>query len=134
MIIPVRCFTCGKVVGNKWESYLELCGTEGKTERSLIVLIITIMGLNSSVKFDFLFSSLPRQALDELGLTRYCCRRMVLTHVDLISKLLAYNSTYIRDVVDELIFYLLTLFLHFIFDLNVQLCNSKAEFQMPENG
>lgn len=24
MIIPVRCFTCGKVIGNKWESYLNL--------------------------------------------------------------------------------------------------------------
>ena len=24
MIIPVRCFTCGKVVGNKWEAYLGL--------------------------------------------------------------------------------------------------------------
>ena len=29
-------------------------------------------------------------ALDELGLTRYCCRRMILTHVDLIEKLLKY--------------------------------------------
>ena len=28
MIIPVRCFTCGKVVGNKWESYLELLNVE----------------------------------------------------------------------------------------------------------
>jgi DNA-directed RNA polymerase I, II, and III subunit RPABC5 len=28
MIIPVRCFTCGKVVGNKWESYLELLNAE----------------------------------------------------------------------------------------------------------
>lgn len=29
-----------------------------------------------------------RDALDGLGLKRYCCRRMVLTHVDLIEKLL----------------------------------------------
>lgn len=30
-------------------------------------------------------------ALDQLQLKRYCCRRMVLTHVDLIEKLLLYN-------------------------------------------
>ena len=32
-----------------------------------------------------------RDALDKLELKRYCCRRMVLTHVDLIVKLLSYN-------------------------------------------
>lgn len=33
----------------------------------------------------------PSDALDKLQLKRYCCRRMVLTHVDLIEKLLLYN-------------------------------------------
>ena len=29
-----------------------------------------------------------RDAMDQLGCKRYCCRRMVMTHVDLIEKLL----------------------------------------------
>jgi len=65
MLIPVRCFTCGKVIGNKWEVYLSM-----------------------------LSNDIPEaQALDQLGLTRYCCRRMLLTHVDLVVKLLQYSKT-----------------------------------------
>ena len=64
MIIPVRCFSCGKVVGDKWESYLTYLQDENLSEGD---------------------------ALDKLGLKRYCCRRMILTHVDLIEKFLSYN-------------------------------------------
>lgn len=33
-----------------------------------------------------------RRALDLLGMKRYCCRRMLISHVDLIEKLIQYNS------------------------------------------
>lgn len=60
MIIPVRCFTCGKVVGNKWKPYVSYC-SEGIWSQDEI--------------------------LDKLGLRRVCCRSMIITHVDLIGKL-----------------------------------------------
>jgi DNA-directed RNA polymerase subunit N (RpoN/RPB10) len=37
MIIPVRCFTCGKVIGNKYDSYLELLASEHSARCVLVV-------------------------------------------------------------------------------------------------
>ncbi len=62
--IAVRCYTCGAVVGNKWERYVKLL-KEGKTET---------------------------EALDLLNLVRPCCRRMLFTHVDLSSKALKFKA------------------------------------------
>ncbi|KAA0155377.1 hypothetical protein FNF27_02145 [Cafeteria roenbergensis] len=68
MIIPVRCFTCGKVIGNKYEKYMRMLDDDEETGEP------------------------ASRAMDELGLKRYCCRRMILTHVDLIDQLLQYNT------------------------------------------
>lgn len=60
MIIPVRCFSCGKVIGDKWEEFAKrvVAGEQ------------------------------PTAVLDNLGVSRYCCRRMLLSHVNLIDEVL----------------------------------------------
>ncbi|VDO38452.1 unnamed protein product [Onchocerca flexuosa] len=78
MIIPIRCFTCGKVIGNKWDAYLGLLQAE-YSEGYILLKIGEAM---------ILFTG---DALDALNLRRYCCRRMLLSHVDLIVKLLDYH-------------------------------------------
>jgi len=61
MIIPIRCFSCGKPIGHLWEEFKKRVA-EGEK---------------------------PNKVLDELGLERYCCRSMFLgqkDYIELISK------------------------------------------------
>ncbi len=59
MIIPCRCFSCGKPIGQQWEKFKErVAAGEDK-----------------------------KKVMDELGLERYCCRAMFISHVDLIPKI-----------------------------------------------
>lgn len=56
MIIPIRCFSCGKPIAHLWEKFKEKIAKGEKAEK----------------------------VLDELGLKRYCCRQMFLGHEDYI--------------------------------------------------
>ena len=72
MIIPVRCFTCSKVIGNKYEKYVKLV-EERKQENKYIN--------NQDENID------NSDIFKKLKLKRYCCRRMLLTHTPLLETL-----------------------------------------------
>ena len=56
MIIPIRCWSCGKPIAHLWEKFNERVD-KGES---------------------------AKKVLDSLGLERYCCRQQILGHVDLI--------------------------------------------------
>lgn len=62
-MIPVRCFTCGKVISTAWKEFKE----------------------RQDAGED------PGRVLDLLGLERYCCRRMLLTHKEVVEDLSPYQ-------------------------------------------
>ncbi len=76
MIIPVKCFTCGKVLADKYDYYLErvrkLKINSGRNMEAVIYLTK-----------EYVEKTPEGQVLDELQLTRMCCRRHMLTHVDI---------------------------------------------------
>lgn len=64
MLIPQRCFTCGKVLSDKWEEYAERTD-DGEH---------------------------PKDIMDDLGVERYCCRTVMLTQVDLLDDIAAFKK------------------------------------------
>jgi DNA-directed RNA polymerase subunit N len=62
IIIPVRCFSCGSLIGDKWEDFARRV-KEGEDSGKV---------------------------LDSLGVKRYCCRRMLLSHVEVIDEILKF--------------------------------------------
>lgn len=96
MIIPVRCFTCGKVLADKWEYYKDRCrelehqtgGVSKKKEAKDTKEKKEIKEIEDDVPMSKYFSEpFKKDILDELGLDRYCCRRHMLGHVDIIDNL-----------------------------------------------
>jgi|688.fasta_scaffold19910_12 DNA-directed RNA polymerase subunit N (RpoN/RPB10) len=77
MLIPVRCVTCGDyAISTRWLAYQALVEKEkkkdGRTDSSPPYLT------KSTVK------TAEGRAMDQLGFTRECCRRHILTSVELL--------------------------------------------------
>jgi DNA-directed RNA polymerase subunit N len=65
MMMPVRCFSCGSLVGDKWDEFARRVKQGEK----------------------------PGDVLDDMGLKRYCCRRMLLGNVEIIDDVMRYSET-----------------------------------------
>jgi DNA-directed RNA polymerase I, II, and III subunit RPABC5 len=76
MIIPVKCFTCGKVIGDKYNYYLSQV-RKIKESRSMDVNKVIYLTK------EYIDKTPEGEVLDKLGLTKMCCRRHMLTHVDI---------------------------------------------------
>jgi len=63
MLVPVRCFSCNKIVGGAYEEFVER--KESGED--------------------------PAKVMDDLGIKRYCCRKIYVSHLDLIDELLPYD-------------------------------------------
>jgi len=71
VLVPVRCFTCGNTVADKFDEY------------------------QNRVKS----GEEPAKILDSLGIERYCCRRMMLTTLETIQQVLPfYEAMYKRNI------------------------------------
>jgi|TARA_R110002074_G_scaffold387601_2_gene569812 DNA-directed RNA polymerase subunit N (RpoN/RPB10) len=76
MIIPVKCFTCGKVLADKYNYYLSQVR---KIKESRDMDVNKVVYLTK----EFIDKTPEGEVLDKLGLTKMCCRRHLLTHVDI---------------------------------------------------
>jgi len=65
-MFPIRCFSCGALVGHKWETY------KSRVEAG----------------------EQPGKVLDELKVKRYCCRRMFISGVDVFSEIVEFHTKY----------------------------------------
>ena len=76
MIIPVKCFTCGMVLADKYRYYQ---GEVRRIKLSQGLKVDKVVYLSK----DKVDKTPEGEVLDVLGLTNVCCRRHMLTHVDI---------------------------------------------------
>jgi|TARA_B110000285_G_scaffold7476_1_gene7752 DNA-directed RNA polymerase subunit N (RpoN/RPB10) len=88
MLIPPRCYTCGEILADKWIPYITAVqndknDVEGDVDSEKNILELKFI----DVKDKNPEKSIEGKVLDELELHKYCCRRMMLGNVHIISYL-----------------------------------------------
>ena len=78
MLIPIRCFTCGKVLADKYDYYLKEVQKLQTNETNKTKTTET------EEEYKHFESLKTGPILDKLGLNRYCCRRHMLGTIDLM--------------------------------------------------
>jgi DNA-directed RNA polymerase I, II, and III subunit RPABC5 len=76
MIIPVKCFTCGNILADKYRYYLAEV-RKRKLQNGINLDKVIYLTPNNIEKTH------EGKVLDELRLTNVCCRRHMMTHVDI---------------------------------------------------
>jgi DNA-directed RNA polymerase subunit N (RpoN/RPB10) len=81
MIIPVRCFTCGKILADKYEYY------ESELLKKKLALNSNVDPLIININIQDIKKTIAGEILDELGLHRLCCRKTMLTSINIIDEI-----------------------------------------------
>ena len=76
MLIPVKCFTCGKVLADKYRFYQKEVEKK-KIDKSMEIEKVIYLDKDKMDKTP------EGEVLDFLQIKKYCCRRHMLTHVDI---------------------------------------------------
>ena len=76
MIIPVKCFSCGNVLADKYRFYLEEVRKKKFAKGMDLEKVVYLTK-------EFHDKTPEGDVLDELALNKMCCRRHMLTHVDI---------------------------------------------------
>jgi DNA-directed RNA polymerase I, II, and III subunit RPABC5 len=80
MIIPIKCVTCGTVLADKYQYYLE--EVRKLKEDQVLDTTAVIYYTNDLADRKTVEKTPEGQVLDRLKLFNVCCRRHMLTHVD----------------------------------------------------
>ena len=80
MLIPIRCFTCGKMLADKKKYYdNEIIKHKLSTnEENPLILDLNISEIRKTI---------AGETMDQLGLTRMCCRKTMLSNIELINEI-----------------------------------------------